>query len=63
MMTQIDATLIRPIVVVSRGTQEKIVALEVHSLNGQQFLVVLSRDGMKELVKEMQVFLREHPQS
>jgi hypothetical protein len=63
MMTQIDATLIRPIVVVSRETQEKLCALEVHSLNGQQFLVVLSREGMKELVKEMQLFLREHPQS
>ena len=63
MMTQIDATLIRPIVVVARETQEQVLALEVHSLDGQQFLVVLSREGMTELTKEMQLFLREHPQS
>jgi hypothetical protein len=63
-MTQINATLIRPIVVWSEPQNQGVpgVALEVHSLDGEQFLIVLSGEGLKGLAQDIESFFQGHPQ-
>jgi hypothetical protein len=63
-MEQINATVIRPIVVWSEPQDRGVagVALEVHSLDGEQFVIVLSGEGLKALAQDIESFFREHPQ-
>jgi hypothetical protein len=58
-MPIINAALMRPITLVSHTGEQA--GLEIVAKNGDQFLVPLSGEGMKELIEEMQLFLEEHP--
>jgi hypothetical protein len=59
-MVQIEAILIPP--VVAQGNTRQTAALEIVSKTGDQFLIVLSGEGMKELLQEIQTFLEENPE-
>jgi hypothetical protein len=63
-MIQVNATFIRPIVVWSEPHDQGVagVALEVHSLDGEQFVIVLSGEGLKLLAQDIQSFFQEHPE-
>jgi hypothetical protein len=64
MMQQIRAMAIRPIVVWSEPQNQGSVgvALEVLSLDGEQFVIVLSGEGLKALAQDIESFFQEHPQ-
>jgi hypothetical protein len=59
---QIEATLMRSAVAASADGTAKTAALEIVAKNGDQYLVVLSGEGMKGLIEDMQVFLEENPE-
>ena len=59
---QIEATLMRSAVAASADGTGKTAALEIVAKNGDQYLVVLSGEGMKGLIEDMQVFLEENPE-
>ena len=59
---QIEATLMRSAVAASADGTVKTAALEIVAKNGDQYLVVLSGEGMKGLIEDMQVFLEENPE-
>ena len=59
---QIEATLMRSAVAASADGTVKTAALEIVAKNGDQYLVILSGEGMKGLIEDMQVFLEENPE-
>ena len=59
---QIEATLMRSAVAASADGTVKTPALEIVAKNGDRYLVVLSGEGMKGLIEDMQVFLEENPE-
>jgi hypothetical protein len=59
---QIEATLMRSAVAASADGTVKTAALEIVAKNGDRYLVVLSGEGMKGLIEDMQVFLEENPE-
>jgi hypothetical protein len=61
---QINAAVIAPIVVWSepQGRGVAGVALEVLSLDGEQFVIVLSGEGLKAPAQDIESFFQEHPQ-
>ena len=58
-MTLILMARARPVVV---HTEIASAGLEIVAKDGAQFLLVLSGEGMKGLIQDMQLFLEEHPQ-
>jgi hypothetical protein len=62
MMNQIEALFIRPVVAESEDNTRRTTALEIVAKNGDQFLLVLSGEGMKGLIQDMQSFLEENPE-
>jgi hypothetical protein len=58
METFIHAALARP-VVVTGPTQ--LAGIEIVAKNGDRFVVVLSGEGMKGLIQDMQSFLDDNP--
>jgi hypothetical protein len=59
-MQTIVAGSMRP--VIAHSETEQAAGLEILALNGDVFLVVLSGQGMKGLIQDMQSFLEENPQ-
>jgi hypothetical protein len=57
---QIEALLIRPIVATSAGGTRQTAALQIVAKNQDRFLIVLSGEGMKGLIEDMQTFLEEN---
>ena len=59
-MTLILMARARPVVVHTEIAYAA--GLEIVAKDGAQFLLVLSGEGMKGLIQDMQLFLEEHPQ-
>ena len=58
---QIEATLMRSAVAASADGTVKTAALEIVAKNGDQYLVILSGEGMKGLIEDTRLLLEEHP--